>query len=950
MTETTHACIPCGLTEPRRPAYYDGQLLLARDFEDEQAHHVYKRQLLNSTLHGTGTVCGLKVREHPAADCRRQFAVIEPGLALDCCGREIIVPKAAAVPVADLVGQTPGLAGQLTGDRALVIALKRCDRPGEISPVILADCEGAASGGKPGRIIEGYDFHLFAARPEDLAPATHMHVPKLSWDQTLTFAGAEPVALAFDEDEQHAYVAVLFPPEPLGGASGGEDDDSEEEDETIVSGASRIFIYERRNHDLVSALDGPMFPMDMAVSPTGDQVYVAYAGGDETPPGIAVYRKSDIRVLSEPIARIELEHVSRIAVSPRTGALFALDLDSGVVTGWSQDAINDWVAQSAPPSEGPADAATVALAGWAARAEEEYRGATFAVSPDGRQIAVVDGIAPTSGNIQPVRLVDVERLFGGESAERADLLAAIDGEQPVAAAWSFDSDYLFLLSSGADEDGPLALLRRYELREPENALMRRGRGVGAHARAVDLAVSPGERWAYALVARPGASRDETVVLALDGRQVTAAGDHPDFENVIAAEVALPGIGRRERLTQLGRQLYVAAIDEDVEAQPDRGLVAVIEPDEADCGGRFRRAIDGCPACGAGDVHHVVVATLSGYVAADRPPIVDEDPQSGEIAIDNDTYRPLVPSAVTLKDVVDCILAQGITEGPPGPRGDTGVRGPGITDVSATALAPGTPPTATLEPIAGDAEGDFALSFGIPAGAPGAPGAPGGPGPRGPGITEVSASTLPAGQSATASLVPIAGDPEGDFRLALGIPRGADGSAPPLPDLGRIDALSWRHGDRLGFSDFAILLARTGLIVGFDRPVAVRSLIQVPFERPGVGRSFVFEVHAGTGRGENCLCPLRAICEGMVDVELVDGLLTGGVPAPDEALVRFVRLLVPDFNDNIDLSLVRIVMRCDFVADERDVAIDGNFLLGRLPTGDNVEGGLFESWLTRQEEA
>ena len=48
MTEMTHACVPCGLTEPRRPAYFDGQLLLARDFEDEQGYHVYNCLLYTS--------------------------------------------------------------------------------------------------------------------------------------------------------------------------------------------------------------------------------------------------------------------------------------------------------------------------------------------------------------------------------------------------------------------------------------------------------------------------------------------------------------------------------------------------------------------------------------------------------------------------------------------------------------------------------------------------------------------------------------------------------------------------------------------------------------------------------------------------------------------------------------------------------------------------------------
>ena len=44
MTCDTHVCVPCGLHEPRRNVYFDGKLLLARDFEDEQVYHMAKQQ------------------------------------------------------------------------------------------------------------------------------------------------------------------------------------------------------------------------------------------------------------------------------------------------------------------------------------------------------------------------------------------------------------------------------------------------------------------------------------------------------------------------------------------------------------------------------------------------------------------------------------------------------------------------------------------------------------------------------------------------------------------------------------------------------------------------------------------------------------------------------------------------------------------------------------------
>jgi hypothetical protein len=43
------------------------------------------------------------------------------------------------------------------------------------------------------------------------------------------------------------------------------------------------------------------------------------------------------------------------------------------------------------------------------------------------------------------------------------------------------------------------------------------------------------------------------------------------------------------------------------------------------------------------------------------------------------------------------------------------------------------------------------------------------------------------------------------------------------------------------------------------------------------------------------------------------------------------------------QVVFVAMKCDFVLDEDEVPVDGNFLRGVLPTGDGVAGGLFESW-------
>jgi hypothetical protein len=81
----------CDYIADERNRYFTGKYLTARDFADEQAYFLNRHRLHNRLLHGWGIVCGLKIVRHPNADCRKRWVVIHPGVALDCCGRELIV-------------------------------------------------------------------------------------------------------------------------------------------------------------------------------------------------------------------------------------------------------------------------------------------------------------------------------------------------------------------------------------------------------------------------------------------------------------------------------------------------------------------------------------------------------------------------------------------------------------------------------------------------------------------------------------------------------------------------------------------------------------------------------------------------------------------------------------------------------------------------------------------
>jgi hypothetical protein len=89
---------------PTRPRYFDGQLLTTGDFTAEQSYFLDKLRAHNRLLHGYGTVCGLAVvpTTPPSGS-----VIVEPGVALDCCGREIVVTEPIEVDLHDLADRPP---------------------------------------------------------------------------------------------------------------------------------------------------------------------------------------------------------------------------------------------------------------------------------------------------------------------------------------------------------------------------------------------------------------------------------------------------------------------------------------------------------------------------------------------------------------------------------------------------------------------------------------------------------------------------------------------------------------------------------------------------------------------------------------------------------------------------------------------------------------------------
>jgi hypothetical protein len=212
------SCAPCEIPPFCRNYYYRGKLLTEREFADEQRMIADRHRLHLLALHGWGIACGLDVRPHPY--CPDLKLVVEEGLAIDSCGREIRVlrettidlpkppppphkppvpeepPPKAAAPAMKADNPAPA---QQAGDkqpaaaateapakatpaqpaahedqceppvpaRTLYLCLAYAECETEFAPAPFDECGcNAGSSLKPNRICDGYRLELYDEKPD----------------------------------------------------------------------------------------------------------------------------------------------------------------------------------------------------------------------------------------------------------------------------------------------------------------------------------------------------------------------------------------------------------------------------------------------------------------------------------------------------------------------------------------------------------------------------------------------------------------------------------------------------------------------------------------------------------------------------------------------------------------------------------------------------------------
>lgn len=195
-------CEECEPTTPVRNNYFTGKLLVERDFTDEQFYFREKIRQHHQRLHGVGVVCGLQIVEHPNPACRDRMVVLQPGLAIDCCGHDILVIDEEVLVLEDFPAfKALKDAGDDRKDHRLEFCIKYRECPTEEIPVLFDECGCDDTQCAPNRILESFEIDL---RVDAKLPDKMVHAPALAWKDTLGIAHAAFVAL--DPPRNRAFV------------------------------------------------------------------------------------------------------------------------------------------------------------------------------------------------------------------------------------------------------------------------------------------------------------------------------------------------------------------------------------------------------------------------------------------------------------------------------------------------------------------------------------------------------------------------------------------------------------------------------------------------------------------------------------------------------------------------------------------------------------------------
>lgn len=146
-----------------RENYYFGKMLTARGLQSEQQYLNEKRWLINRYGIGWGVLCGLKVVPDPNNPCN---VIVQPGMALDRYGHEILVNKPYVVSLQGHCEKSTEGEDKETENDTLCIKIRYKECRSDPSPIPVEECGHLETQCAYNRTIETYKIEVSRTRPE----------------------------------------------------------------------------------------------------------------------------------------------------------------------------------------------------------------------------------------------------------------------------------------------------------------------------------------------------------------------------------------------------------------------------------------------------------------------------------------------------------------------------------------------------------------------------------------------------------------------------------------------------------------------------------------------------------------------------------------------------------------------------------------------------------------
>lgn len=606
----TDGCPECEIPQMARNTLFDGKIMSAQDFLDEQHYFMGKDRRHNQLLHGWGTVCGLKILEHPNPDCRPQYVVVTAGAAIDCCGREILVRhnamfdfRAAALEAWKLKNGKTVQPDDQPHRLELVVRYAEC--PTDPVPAVFEGCGSGEAACLPSKILEGFAFAALLDRPPQDLPA---NIKELEWECTNNIDHARRLAL--HEGTDRLYVLTGQSPAILVAL-----DTANKSIQASVSFAGQTGV-------------------DVAVSTDGKNVFCVLrpdAGGDTV-----------LRVLDA--ANLAAPPQPDIAITDADdGEVRLLALSDGRVLAASPENNEVLVFQPDIVTATPTAPTSIAVAGGPV---------ALAIGPLGKFVYIAVGGA---AKLVAVKLADLTTVTldvgtGGTARPSAIAVSQRDNTDLIAVS---DKAALALHLFKALPEAANAADRTVNIGAPITGLT---------DAPVALAFSQGGKWLY-LLSEAADGKGSAQIISVDRR---AANLTPFMSAATPA-----GIQPQQIVVDVvGGHVYLA-FDGSAAAVDPRipGGVAIFEIGGCDCGDILLKSLDDCPSCQEGD--DLVLATIVDYRFGDPLTTQLIDNITGRKLLASTAI--LTEAIQCLIDCEGGGATEG-PQGPPGPQGTPGING------------------------------------------------------------------------------------------------------------------------------------------------------------------------------------------------------------------------------------------------------------------------------------